>query len=106
MKRIFILALLSISIGNGLAQSKPSAEWLRHTCGYTNGVNLLGGNVWGDAVCTDRFGNSYNSGSFSGNWFTMDTVIEMLENRFYINKYNARGKDYGQQKQKELLLIP
>lgn len=92
MKRIFILALLSISIGNGLAQSKPSAEWLRHTCGYTNGVNLLGGNVWGDAVCTDRFGNSYNSGSFSGNWFTMDTVIEMLENRFYINKYNAQGK--------------
>lgn len=92
MIRIYLITLIASFTGDCLAQTKISAEWLRHTCGYTNGVNLLGGNVWGDAVCTDKFGNSYNSGSFSGNWFTMDTVIEMLENRFYINKYNAQGQ--------------
>lgn len=74
------------------SQKKLNAEWLRHTCGYTNGVNLLGGDVWGEGVCADDFGNSYNSGSFLGNWFTMDTVIEMNSNRFYINKYNSDGK--------------
>lgn len=87
---VFIL-LLCISFESN-AQTKPTALWLRHTCGYTNGVNLLGGNVWGDAVCADRFGNSFNAGAFSGYWFTMDTVIEMNENRFYINKYNAQGQ--------------
>jgi hypothetical protein len=73
------------------AQSNLNATWLRHTCGYTNGVNLLGGDVWGNAVCADNYGNSYNSGNFSGYWFTMDTVIEMETNRFYINKYNSNG---------------
>ncbi|MFM6952048.1 MAG: hypothetical protein ACKOXR_02755, partial [Bacteroidota bacterium] len=87
---VFIL-LLCISFSSN-AETNPTALWLRHTCGYTNGVNLLGGNVWGDAVCADRFGNSFNAGAFSGYWFTMDTVIEMSENRFYINKYNAHGQ--------------
>ena len=90
MKQIF-LTLCLISTGLVQAQSNLNATWLRHTCGYTNGVNLLGGNVWGDAVCADNFGNSYNSGSFSGFWFTMDTVIDMGNNRFYINKYNSNG---------------
>ena len=92
MKIVYFIVLFTSLIGNSLAQSNLTAEWLRHTCGYTNGTNLLGGNVWGDAVCADRFGNSYNAGSFSGNWFTMDTVIEMLDNRFYINKYDAQGQ--------------
>lgn len=45
----------------------------------------------GDAVCADKFGNSYNSGSAQGYWFTMDTVIEMNIGKFYINKYDAAG---------------
>jgi hypothetical protein len=74
------------------AQTTLSASWLRHSCGYTNGVNLLGGDVWGNAVCADNFGNSYNSGNSMGFWFTMDTIIEMQDNRFYINKYNSSGQ--------------
>lgn len=91
MRIAIFIVLLCISFESN-AQTNPTALWLRHTCGYTNGVNLLGGNVWGDAVCADRFGNSFNAGAFSGYWFTMDTVIEMNENRFYINKYNAQGQ--------------
>ena len=91
MRIAIFIFLLCISFESN-AQTNPTALWLRHTCGYTNGVNLLGGNVWGDAVCADRFGNSFNAGAFSGYWFTMDTVIEMNENRFYINKYNAQGQ--------------
>lgn len=91
MKKI-IFALCLISSGLVQAQSNLNATWLRHTCGYTNGINLLGGDVWGDAVCADDFGNSYNSGSAQGYWFTMDTVIDMDINRFYINKYNSNGK--------------
>ena len=90
MKKI-IFALCLIISGLVQAQSNLNATWLRHTCGYTNGINLLGGDVWGDAVCADDFGNSYNSGSAVGYWFTMDTVIDMDINRFYINKYNANG---------------
>lgn len=91
MQKVIIIICFLISY-NALSQQSADAIWLRHTCGYTNGVNLLGGNVWGDAACADRFGNSFNSGYFSGNWFTMDTVIEMNTNRFYINKYNSSGK--------------
>ncbi len=91
MRIAIFIVLLCISFSSK-AQTNPTALWLRHTCGYTNGVNLLGGNVWGDAVCADRFGNSYNAGAFSGYWFTMDTIIEMNENRFYINKFNAQGQ--------------
>ncbi|MBP9082724.1 MAG: T9SS type A sorting domain-containing protein [Bacteroidia bacterium] len=90
MKNLLILISLLIP-SNIQAQNSISATWLRHTCGYTNGVNLLGGDVWGDAVCADKFGNSYNSGSAQGYWFTMDTVIEMNIGKFYINKYDAAG---------------
>ncbi len=92
MKKIICLFLLSFFVWNADAQTTANAVWLRHTCGYTDGTSLLGGNVWGDAVCADAFGNSYNSGSFMGFWFTMDTVIDMNINRFYINKYNSNGK--------------
>lgn len=88
-KLIFLLLIFTVNLN---AQINPSASWLRHTCGYTNGVNLLGGDVWGNAVCADNFGNSFNSGNFSGFWFVMDTVIDMGNNRFYINKYNASGE--------------
>ena len=88
---LILLILLIIKAAVTYAQGPLTASWLRHTCGYTNGVNLLGGNVWGDAVCADPFGNSYNAGAFSGYWFTMDTVIEMNTNRFYINKYDSSG---------------
>lgn len=88
----FILAFCLISTTFVQAQTNLTATWLRHTCGFTNGVSLLGGDVWGDAVSADDFGNSFNSGSFSGNWFTMDTIIEMNTNRFYINKYNSAGQ--------------
>jgi len=90
MKKLFIIIGVLIS-GSLHAQNSISATWLRHTCGYTNGVNLLGGDVWGDAVCADKFGNSYNSGSAVGYWFTMDTVIDLNIGRFYINKYDASG---------------
>ena len=90
-KLISFLTLLVTTI-SAQAQTSLNATWLRHTCGYTNGVNLLGGDVWGNSVCADKYGNSYNSGNFSGYWFTMDTVIEMQDNRFYINKYNASGQ--------------
>lgn len=90
MKKLFIIIGVLIS-GSLQAQNSISATWLRHTCGYTNGVNLLGGDVWGDAVCADKFGNSYNSGSAVGYWFTMDTVIDLNIGRFYINKYDASG---------------
>lgn len=90
-KQVVIFAVLVIC-SSITAQNNLNASWLRHTCGYTNGVNLLGGNVWGNSVCADKMGNSYNSGNFSGYWFTMDTVIEMAENRFYINKYNSIGE--------------
>lgn len=86
---ILVIMNLNFSVH---AQSSLDALWLRHTCGYTNGTNLLGGDVWGNAVCSDPYGNSYNSGNFSGYWFTMDTVIEMNTNRFYINKYNSNGE--------------
>ncbi|MBK7963937.1 MAG: hypothetical protein IPK10_00530 [Bacteroidetes bacterium] len=90
MKKIIIV--LSLLVTNVLqAQININALWLRHTCGYTNGINLLGGDVWGNAVCADTYGNSYNSGNFSGFWFAMDTVIDMGNNRFYINKYNNNG---------------
>lgn len=85
-----IVVFLSCFLLN--AQEIPSALWLRHTCGYTNGINLLGGDVWGNSVCVDNIGNSYNSGSFNGYWFVMDTIIEMNNNRFYINKYNSKGE--------------
>ncbi|MFN0188346.1 MAG: T9SS type A sorting domain-containing protein [Bacteroidia bacterium] len=91
MKSKFLLSILFLAFSSLQAQTNCNAVWLRHTCGYTDGINLLGGNVFGDAVCADPFGNSYNSGYFSGNWFTMDTVIEMNSNRFYINKYNSNG---------------
>jgi hypothetical protein len=90
MKKLFIIIGVLIS-GSLHAQNSISATWLRHTCGYTNGVNLLGGDVWGDAVCADKFGNSYNSGSAVGYWFTMDTVIDLNIGRFYINKYDESG---------------
>ncbi len=90
--RQLIIAYWLLVAGLTQAQTSLTATWLRHTCGYTNGVNLLGGDVWGYAVCADEFGNSYNSGAFSGNWFVMDTVIEMNSNRFYINKYNSSGQ--------------
>lgn len=91
--RFFLNLLLILLIAEiSQAQLNPNAYWLRHSCGYTNGINLLGGNVWGESVCVDQMGNSYNSGSFSGYWFVMDTVIEMNENRFYINKYNSSGQ--------------
>jgi hypothetical protein len=88
---IVFLGLLLFNSIISTAQGPLSASWLRHSCGYTNGVNLLGGDVWGDAVCADRFGNSYNSGPAIGYWFTMDTVIELNTNRFYINKYDPAG---------------
>ncbi|MBL0073423.1 MAG: hypothetical protein IPP34_17055 [Bacteroidetes bacterium] len=75
MKNLLILISLLIS-SNIQAQNSISATWLRHTCGYTNGVNLLGGDVWGDAVCADKFGNSYNSGSAQGYWFTMTPLLK------------------------------
>jgi hypothetical protein len=90
MKKIIIV--LTLFVAQALqAQVNLNALWLRHTCGYTNGINLLGGDVWGNAVCADTYGNSYNSGNFSGFWFAMDTVIDMGNNRFYINKYNNIG---------------
>lgn len=88
---VILLVLLLFNALISTAQGPLSASWLRHSCGYTNGVNLLGGDVWGDAVCADRFGNSYNSGPAIGYWFTMDTVIELNTNRFYINKYDPAG---------------
>lgn len=91
MKYVSLLLIL-LNFGLAKGQTIINATWLRHTCGYTNGVNLLGGDVWGDAVCADDFGNSFNSGSAVGYWFTMDTVIEMGNNRFYINKYNSSGQ--------------
>lgn len=87
---MFVCSIFICTI-NAYSQNIMNATWLRHTCGYTNGTNLLGGDVWGDALCTDLFGNSYNSGSFAGYYFTMDTLIDMNTNRFYINKYDAAG---------------
>ena len=95
MNRIhsIIFIVLSVLIFFDLsAKDSCRAIWLRHSCGYTNGQQLLGGNAWGEVVAADKFGNSYNAGNFSGNWFTMDTVIEMNMNRFYINKYDRYGK--------------
>ena len=95
MNRIhsIIFIVLSVLIFFDLsAKDSCKAIWLRHSCGYTNGQQLLGGNAWGEVVAADKFGNSYNAGNFSGNWFTMDTVIEMNMNRFYINKYDRYGK--------------
>lgn len=90
---LIALSLIAMVMANPTwSQVALQANWLRHTCGYTDGNSLLGGNVWGEAVCGDAFGNSYNAGSFSGNWFVMDTVIEMNTNRFFINKYNASGQ--------------
>lgn len=91
MNKIISILTVFVTTISTQAQTNLSATWLRHTCGYTNGVNLLGGHVWGNSVCADNYGNSYNSGNFSGNWFTMDTVIDMSSNRFYINKYNSNG---------------
>ncbi len=91
MNKIISILTVFVTTISTQAQTNLSATWLRHTCGYTNGVNLLGGDVWGNSVCADNYGNSYNSGNFSGNWFTMDTVIDMGSNRFYINKYNSNG---------------
>ena len=70
MKKIIIV--LTLFVAQALqAQVNLNALWLRHTCGYTNGINLLGGDVWGNAVCADTYGNSYNSGNFSGFWFAI-----------------------------------
>lgn len=92
MNKIILTIIFAVGFYTANAQTNLSATWFRHTCGYTNGVNLLGGDVWGSSVCADLYGNSYNSGNFSGFWFTMDTVIEMQQNRFYINKYNSNGQ--------------
>ncbi len=89
----FIFIVLSVLTFFDLsAKDSCRAIWLRHSCGYTNGQQLLGGNAWGEVVAADKFGNSYNAGNFSGNWFTMDTVIEMNMNRYYINKYDRFGR--------------
>lgn len=90
----YIILLFTLIFSSTIVISKEDAKaiWLRHSCGYTNGQQLLGGNAWGDAVAADQKGNSYNAGSFSGNWFTMDTIIDMNLNRFYINKYDYNGK--------------
>lgn len=96
MKILFQLFIFFLLLGftfiDSDAKDDCKAIWLRHSCGYTNGQQLLGGNAWGEVVAADKFGNSYNAGNFSGNWFTMDTVIEMNMNRFYINKYDRYGK--------------
>lgn len=91
LNRLTAFSYLFLIIHFAHAQDMPIATWLRHTCGYTDGVNLYGGDVWGDAVCADKFGNSYNAGYFMDYWFTMDEVIEMGSNRFYINKYDSLG---------------
>lgn len=90
----YLFLFFTLIFSSAILTSKEGAKamWLRHSCGYTNGQQLLGGNAWGDAVSSDQKGNSYNAGSFSGNWLTMDTVIEMNLNRFYINKYDGNGK--------------
>ena len=91
MRKLFLLTLAIINIYTLQSQS-IEAQWLRRSCSYVNDQGqFLGGDLFGDAVCADPFGNSYNAGFFQGFQFVMDEVVQMGINKCYINKYDSNG---------------
>lgn len=91
MKKIVLLSFCIINIYTLQSQS-VEAQWLRRSCSYKNTQGqFLGGDLFGDAVCADSFGHSYNAGYFQGFQFVMDEVVQMGINKCYINKYDSNG---------------
>lgn len=91
MKKLILALFIFFNFFSTQSQS-IEALWLRRSCSYMNSQGqFLGGDLFGDAVCSDSFGNSFNAGYFQGFQFVMDEVVQMGINKCYINKYDSNG---------------
>lgn len=110
-KKILLICIPVLLCGVLSAQSSTAAQWVRHSCGLRLNDQSFRGNLYGDAACADRYGNSYNAGAMSGTAFTMDTLIYYMNGHtlFFI-KYNSSGerlwtKSFGGKTPNSLVIV-
>jgi hypothetical protein len=66
MNKFFLPLIVVLTSFCSKAPFSLIATWLGNYCGYTSGINLLRGDVYGGSICADNFGNSYNSRNYTG----------------------------------------